>query len=164
MFAALDNLTIFITERLGGVACTISFSVYCFYVQAALLAGCSKIGLSFLTMIPVAQIRLHATWISSFLINLFLVLVSNHALIHFCAVNLPRFTEGTRARFLFKTMISSTPAFKWAFQYKIFEILILVLGVLSWVFLFLWRNFCAGWGEFKLEDFKIKGLKAGLGS
>ena len=162
LFPILDNTTAYIATRLGGAITTLCFTLYSLYIEAALLAGCSKIGLNFLTLITVAELKLNSTWTSSFLIHLFLILISNNALIHFCAVNLPKLTENTTARFLFKNVISETPAFKWAFGNKIFEILILIFAVISWLFLYLWRRCCKDWGKFDFGTDILSGKSGGL--
>lgn len=71
---------------------------------------------------------------------------------------MPNLTSNTYAYLLFKTNVSGVRAFKWAFEYGIFEALILGMAGLSFLILYILKRCCKGWFGIKGEENKDEAM------
>lgn len=123
-----DNMLFWMDQSIGGTFATVWFLVLVLYIQCALVAGISQIGLRFLTVVSVHSLEVDGTWMNSFFVNLIIFLCCTFSLVLFVCSNMPKFTANTYVSGLFYVNIRQVSSLAWAFKYRVFEILIVVSG------------------------------------
>ena len=79
---------------------TAAFALFCFYMIAITVKGCSKFGLNLL-VISLHPMKVGGTLMSSFLFNVALILLSTQAVIQFCAQAFAVYAESTEVQDIF---------------------------------------------------------------
>ena len=113
-------------QNIGGSFASVWFLILVLYIQCALVAGISQIGLRFLTVVSVHCLEVDGTWMNSFFVNLIIFLCCGFSLVLFVCSNMPKFTANTYVSGLFYVNVRQVSSLAWAFKYRVFEILIVV--------------------------------------
>eukprot|EP00884_Botryococcus_braunii_P013724 jgi/Botrbrau1/22352/Bobra.0002s0030.1 len=128
---------------------TVAFALYCFYLIAATIKGCTKVGLTVL-IFTVHPMKPGATLMNSFLFNVALVLLSTTAAIQFCAQSFALYASGTAIQDIWGNQVSHLMGIKYLYELHVFIYCLLSFVLLSAVLLGLRGKI--KWKRYSKED------------
>ena len=121
---------------LVGVVMIGVFGLYLFFCS---ISGNFKIGLRFL-IIEIHPMKVGATYMSSFMVNVLLLMLQVPALLQFMAVAFVQVVTLTDIDTIMNRSVRYTTFFVWFFEYNIFPILLLFFSVLAMLMLYVFPN------------------------
>eukprot|EP00891_Asterochloris_glomerata_P004082 jgi/Astpho2/4082/e_gw1.00063.48.1_t len=141
LFIKLDNVF-----PLFGV---IAFALFCFWLLACTIKGCTKFGLNFL-IFTVHPMKYGATLMSSFLFNVALVLLSCTAAIQFCAQAFSQYANETAIASIFGGQILYLKGLKYLYRLHVF--LYSMFAFIGLAALYLSVRGPQKWKRYNIED------------
>ena len=114
---------------------SIFFSIIAIYILATVIKGALKFGLRFIFCMSIHPMNLGRTFMNSFLFNLFLIMLTIPAVIHFIVELFEGYMRGTSIAFIFTELINKMKWFKWFYESKIFFYIYLGIALLTLIYL-----------------------------
>lgn len=114
---------------------SIFFSAIAMYILATVVKGALKFGLRFLFCMSIHPMQVGRTFMNSFLFNLFMIMITIPAIIHFIVELFEAYMRGTSIAFLFTELINKMNWFKWFYKTKFFFYVYLGFALLSLIYL-----------------------------
>ncbi|KAG0579185.1 hypothetical protein M758_4G080600 [Ceratodon purpureus] len=133
LFIRLDNT--------WGLLGTLAFAFFCCYLLLAVISGEMQLGLNFM-LITIHPMKLNGTLMSSFLVNVGLILVCSISVIQFCSKAFALYAQATAVQEIFGPTLESLRGIKYLFKYNVFQYAFLVCAGLATVYYlaFGWRK------------------------
>ena len=111
----------------------ITYAIFSLYLLFATVAGCFKIGLSFLC-IKIHPMEVGGTYINSFLFNLGIILVCTIPIIHFCTQAFAGYARNSDSFLLFNLQIQYLTFYSQFFVKNVFTWIIIVCFFIAFVY------------------------------
>lgn len=116
---------------------TAFYALFSFYLLAAVLKGCMKVGLRFL-WIPIHPMRIGNTMMNSFLFNVWLLLLCALACVQFCYYSFQSYAQLTAVEMLLGVQVRNLRFLSSFFQNNVFFIMMFCFSGLTTVYLCIW--------------------------
>jgi hypothetical protein len=113
----------------------IFLSVFAFYLYFCILKGNFKFGLRFMIM-EIHPMKMGGTYVSSFLVNVSLILMTTPALIQFISSAFADYIVLTDVDAIFGQQIKNMRFFSYFFSNNVFEITMLGVGLVTFIWVF----------------------------
>ncbi|KAL6775792.1 hypothetical protein ACKKBG_A18505 [Auxenochlorella protothecoides x Auxenochlorella symbiontica] len=113
---------------------TLLFALWAFYLQAAVIKGNFKFGLNLL-LFRVHPMRRGATFMSSFLFNIALLLLASTAAVQFCSEAFALYAENSDILNIFGAQLTSLQGLSWLYNNSIFIYILLGMTLLTLIYL-----------------------------
>ena len=134
----------------------ITYAIFSLYLLFATVAGCFKIGLSFLC-IKIHPMEVGGTYVNSFLFNLGVILVCTIPIIHFCTQAFAGYARNSDSYLLFNLQIQYLTFYSQFFVKNVFTWII----ILSFFIAFVYQIYRPRPKASSTEDFKATLAKRG---
>ena len=113
---------------------TLSVAIFSYYLLICAIKGCFKFGLRFL-FFHVHPMKLGATYMSSFMFNIALVLLCALPVVQFCTNAFKDYAVNSSIRQIFGIQVENLQFFAWFWVNNIFVYALLALSVLTFIYL-----------------------------
>lgn len=136
----LNDIFVFFEFSMARFISSILFSSIAIYILSTVVKGTIKYGLRFLLFMPIHPMKVGRTFMNSFLFNLFLLMLSTPAIVHFIVDIFEAYLRGTSISFIFTSLVKRMSFFKWFYESKFFYYIYLIMAGLTLIYLLLKPN------------------------
>jgi LMBR1 domain-containing protein 1 len=118
-----------------GLLGVVLVGIFCVYLLFCTLSGQERLGLKFL-IAEIHPLKIGATYMSSLLFNVSLLLLCVPALIQFCSIAFSEYLALTDADIILGQYVRYMQFFRYFFEYNVFIFILLGMAMLSFTFVY----------------------------
>lgn len=105
---------------------TIFFSAFSLYMLWCTLKGLIKFGLRLFIVFPIHPMKVNGTWMNSFIFNIWLLLLTSVAVVHFCSEAFQGYIRLSTINKIFGVYLKRIKYVEYLFKYNVFVIGLIV--------------------------------------
>lgn len=115
----LNNMYIVASDRVSPVFAIMIWLMMCFYLLICVIMGNIDISGFFTSFIGVQQFKVNGTWMTSFLVNCMMMLVSSFGMLSYITLEFETFLRGSAVEKLWRVVLINVRGIKYIYLYKI---------------------------------------------
>ncbi len=105
------------------------------YIQICIVEGNIELNALFSSLIGIQPFKVNGTWMSSFIINCMVMLISSYGMLAYLSKEFQSYLRGTACETLFGSIISNAKYIKYLYYYKVHSYAFVVFFLLVTGFL-----------------------------
>ena len=107
----------------------------CIYIEICTVQGNIELNSIFSFLVGIQPFKVNGTWMTSFLINSIMMLISCFGLINYLTMEFQSYLRGTACERIWKVILSNTKYIKHIYRYKVHSYFFVIFFILVTLFL-----------------------------